>query len=75
MEISLSQSLFHIETQFEADLTEPGFGARAHMECITSHSEGVERGKNNSSKSHHQHHRWHTVYLSNEFNLIGRLTH
>ncbi len=45
MEISLSQSLFHIETQFEADLTEPGFGARAHMECITSHSEGVERGK------------------------------
>ena len=40
VEISLSQSLFHIETQFGVDWAEPGFGTRAYMDCSTSHSEG-----------------------------------
>ncbi len=31
---------FHIETQTGVDWTEPGFGAWAYVDCITSHSEG-----------------------------------
>ena len=40
MEISLSRTLCHIETQSGVDWTEPGFGTRAYIDCIPSHSEG-----------------------------------
>ncbi len=39
-DISLSRTLYPIETQFLADWTEPGPGTRAYMDCSTSHSEG-----------------------------------
>ncbi len=34
------RTLFPIEAQFGVDWTEPGFGAWAYVDCITSHSEG-----------------------------------
>ena len=38
--IFLSRTPFLIETQSGADWTEPGFGTRAYMDCMISHSEG-----------------------------------